>query len=198
MTYHSIEIFLYEPSLQQNPIALGFRFGSSHRIDMLHACLESAKSLIELFLAYPLSAYFGLPVTELSHIGQAFATLFKLSMLDVPGWEVTYVRKMLVDADYFNRLISNFEQVGAVIDQSQPAPCRNSFPTGCAGAMRRVKALYDAKIGAEPTQTSEQEPPSSTVLEGVLHVDQMDWMDDVYWQELLNDTNFLGTTTNLS
>lgn len=185
MNYHSTEIFLYEVSLHANPISIGFNTGSSQRMDMLHACLVSAKSLLDLCLSQPLSTYHALSVIELSHIGQGLATVFKLSLIDVPGWDLSYVRKTISTCDYFDRLIGNLEQVGLFIDQSQPEPCRNSFPTGCANAMRRIKGVYEAKIAAEQAR-------DSVVFEGMgIPADQMDWLDDSYWQELLNDGTFL-------
>jgi hypothetical protein len=191
MTYHSTEIFLYDPALQQSPIAVGFVKGEPHRLDMLHSCLTSAQSLLASFLAQPLSIYFSLCVIELSHIGQSLATIFKLTMVDEPGWDLTYVRKTANTCDYFDLMISKFEQVGAIIDQSQPEPCRNSFPTGCSNAMRKIKGVYEARIAAETAQNTSQEQTNSIGLDGIINGDQIDWMDDVYWQELLNDGNFM-------
>ena len=192
MNYHSTEVFLYEPALQQSPIAVGFVKGEPHRLDMLHSCLTSAKSLLDLFLAQPLSVYFALSVIELSHIGQSLATIFKLAIVDEPGWDLAYVRKTVNTCDYFERIISNFDQVGGIIDQSQPEPCRNAFATGCANAMRKIKGVYEARIAAETAQNTSQEQTNSMGLDGMLNSDQMiDWMDDVYWQELLNDGNFI-------
>ncbi|TVY19923.1 Transcriptional regulator WAR1 [Lachnellula arida] len=173
MNYHSTENFLYEPALQQSPIAVGF-------------------ALLDLFLTQPLSVYYTLTSIELSHLGQSMATIFKLSMIDEPGWDLTYVRKTVNPRDYFDRMINNFDQVGTVIDQSQPEPCRNSFPTGCANAMRKIRGVYEAKIAAETAQTTSQEQTNSLALDGMLNGDQMiDWMDDAYWQDLLNDGNFM-------
>ena len=95
------------------------------------------------------------------------------------------MRKTISTCDYIDRLINALEQVGSFIDQSQPEPCRNSFPTGCANAMRRIKGAYEAKIAAEQAR-------DSVVFEGIgMPGDQMDWLDDAYWQELLNDGTFL-------
>ncbi|TVY78222.1 Transcriptional regulator WAR1 [Lachnellula suecica] len=191
MNYHSTEIFLYEPCLQQHPIAIGFTMGDPQRIDMLHACFVSAKSLLDIFLGQPLSVYSSITVLELSHIGQGLVTFFKLSMVDEPGWDLAYVRKIIGAGEYWDRLISNFEQVGAVIDQSQPEPCRNSFPTGCSNAMRKIKGVYEAKIAAETAQNVSDEQAVSLGLDAMIYGDQIDWMDDVYWEEMLNDGNFL-------
>lgn len=95
------------------------------------------------------------------------------------------MRKTISTCEYFDRLITNLDQVGTEIDQSQPEPCRNSFPTGCANAMRRIKGVYEAKVAAEQER-------DTAILEGMgIMSDQMDWLDDAYWQELLNDGTFL-------
>ena len=191
MTYHSTEIFLYEPALQQPPITVGFVKGEPHRLEMLNSCLTSAQSVLDFFLSLPLSAYFSLWLIELSNIGQALATIFKLAMVDEPGWDLTYVRKTVNPCDYFERMISKFAQVGVIIDESQPEPCRNSFPTGCSNVMRKIKEVYEAKIAAETTQNTSQEQTNSMGLDGIIMADPIDWMDDFYWQELLNDGNFM-------
>lgn len=190
MNYHSVEAFLHEPCLQQNPISAGFSKGGTHRLDMLHSCLISVTSLLDLFLTQPLTAYYALPAIELSSIGQALVTVFKLSMVDEPGWDLAYVRKTAKTPEYFDRMISNFEQVGAIIDQSQPEPCRNSFPTGCAMAMGKIRAVYKARIAAENAQNTTQEQTNMMMQDGFAYGDAIDWMDDVYWQELLNEGNF--------
>ncbi|TVY94178.1 Transcriptional regulator, partial [Lachnellula willkommii] len=174
------------------PYCRWFRKNEPHRLDMLHSCLTSAKALLDLFLTQPLSVYYTLTSIELSHLGQSMATIFKLSMIDEPGWDLTYVRKTVNPRDYFDRMINNFDQVGTVIDQSQPEPCRISFLTGCANAMRKIRGVYEAKIAAETAQTTSQEQTNSLALDGMLNGDQMiDWMDDAYWQDLLNDGNFM-------
>ncbi|TVY27504.1 Transcriptional regulator [Lachnellula hyalina] len=192
MNYHSTEIFLFEPALQQSPVAVGFVKDEPHRLDMLHSCLTSSKALLDLFLTQPLSVYYTLTSIDLANLGQSMATIFKLSMVDEPGWDLTYVRKTINPRDYFDRMINNFEHVGRIIDQSQPEPCRHSFPTGCANAMKKIRGVYEARMAAETAQDTSQEQTNSLALDGLLNGDQMiDWMDDAYWQDLLNDGNFM-------
>jgi len=192
MNYHSTEIFLFEPALQQSPVAVGFVKDEPHRLDMLHSCLTSSKALLDLFLTQPLSVYYTLTSIDLANLGQSMATIFKLSMIDEPGWDLTYVRKTINPRDYFDRMINNFEHVGRIIDQSQPEPCRHSFPTGCANAMKKIRGVYEARMAAETAQDTSQEQTNSLALDGLLNSDQMiDWMDDAYWQDLLNDGNFM-------
>ncbi|RDL32382.1 uncharacterized protein BP5553_08838 [Venustampulla echinocandica] len=164
MNYRGIEIFLYKPALHSNPISIGFNTGNSQRMDMLHSCLVSAKSLLDPNLEQPLSVY------------------------NPPPPDLTYVLKTISTYDYFDRIIANLDKVGALIDQSLLELCRNPFPTGCANAMRRIKSVYEAKVAAEQAR-------NSVVFEGVgINGDQMDWLDDAYWQELLNDGTFLQYT----
>src|SRR4051794_20567879 len=89
MTYHSAEIFLYESSIY-NSFSPNF---SSQRIDMLYSCLLAAQSLLEVFIAQPLTSFYGFAVVNLSQIGQACSTLFKLSLVEEVGWDLAQIRQ---------------------------------------------------------------------------------------------------------
>lgn len=114
---------------------------------MLYACLLSAKSLLDLFLAEPSSSYFGFSIANLAQLGHACSTLFKLSLVEEIGWDIVYVRQTANIAAYLEQLALRFEQAGTAIDHAQRSPSKESFPTGLGRAMRRMKEFYEAKIG---------------------------------------------------
>ncbi|KAF4615887.1 hypothetical protein G7Y89_g15228 [Cudoniella acicularis] len=192
MSYHTSMVFLYESSIQPssfptNPTSFNY---TSPRLDMLFICLQSCKSVLDLCLAEPLSSFRRLSSIQLSHVGHAISALFKLSLVEEPGWDLAEIRKTANVLEYFDRFIANFEQAGKEIDTMQRETCRDCFPTGCSRAMRRVKGVYESRaaaggqlgdIGIEELATLP--PPDGTFPE------QFDWVDDVYWQELLNDGN---------
>jgi hypothetical protein len=188
MTYYSAEIFLYESSLYvlSTPSTL-----TSQRIDMLYACLLSTKSLLDVIIAQPLSSYFGFSVTNLAEMGHACSTLFKLSLVEQAGWDLTHVRQTVNLVAYFDQLISNFEEAGATIDRAQRSPSKESFPTGCSRAMGRVKGWYEAKLALDLETQGHQNPTSVTGVDDMMNWNGFDYLDDSYWQEIMADMTFM-------
>lgn len=188
MSYHSAEIFLYEPSIHPSPSHTTPTPFPSQRLDSLYACLLSAKSLLDIYTAQPLSAYSSLTVISLAQLGHACSTLFKLSLVDCPGWDLGHVRSTVNLGAYFSLLGGMFERAGEMIDGVQGVGCRESFPTGCARAMGRVKAWYEAKV------------EGGVEVEGVGWADDaggmgmgmgFGYLDDLYWQEVMADMSFM-------
>src|ERR1700710_2208448 len=116
---------------------------------MLYTYLLCAKSLLDIFIEQPISSYSGFSVTNLAQIAHACSTLFKLSFLEEVGWDLVHVRQTVNLPAYFDQLISNFTQAGAAIDSAQRSPSKESFPTGSARAMARVKDWYVTKVGQD-------------------------------------------------
>ncbi|RDL40971.1 uncharacterized protein BP5553_00950 [Venustampulla echinocandica] len=189
--YHSAEVYIYQPSIHPSSHGVSFGTGNAQRLELLYACLISCKTLLDLYLALPLSVYYTVSIVELAEMGHGLTALSRLSLVEQPGWDLAHVRKTVNLLDYFGRLISNFEEVGAAIDQSQPEPCRMSLATGCALAMKRVRAVYEAKVAPESEPQPLQEQPGTAGMNISMNMEQFDWIDDAYWQELSSDMSFL-------
>jgi len=156
---------------------------------MLYSALISTKSLLDLFVSQPLVSYFGFCIPSLAQIGQALSTLFKLSVTDEVGWDLQHIRRTVNLSAYFDQLISRFEEAGAQIDNIQTSPCRESFQTAGAKAMARVKCWYEQKVALE-SESSLQPQLSMSGLDDLFAVNSFDYLDDAYWQELM-DMNFM-------
>jgi len=173
-----------EPSLQKSQFPNPSGVGTTQRLDMLWACLLSVKKLLDLFLSQDLSEYFSFCLVDLAHLGHSMSTLFKLSFVEEDGWELVTVRQSANFISYFDQLLGNFEQVGVTIDQSQRSPCKDSFPTGCARAMKKVKSWYEAKIATESEQSGMQDQMNFMDFE---HVFNYAYFSDPNWEELMAD-----------
>jgi hypothetical protein len=192
MTFHSAEAFLSEPSAQLASVPIGLGGGNTQRLDMLYSCLMASQSLLNHIVSQPISAYHSFSVIQLAFTGVGLSTLFKLSIVEEPGWNLVEVRKTVNISEYFERLIEKFEQAGIIMDSHQVQPyVRGSFAAGCAKAMRRVLAFYETRIAAVAGTYISQEPQMATGMEGVMQGEQFDWIDEAYWQEILGDINFL-------
>jgi hypothetical protein len=188
MSYHSAEIFVYEPSLYSTfpPNFIG------QRIDMLYSCLLAAKSFYEVMLAQAPASYYAFAAPSLAQHGYACSTLMKLSLVEEVGWDLAQAWQTFNIAACLDQIISNFEQAGRAIDATQSVPCRESFPSGCARAMKNVKSFYMNRM----VPVSEVEKPSSAMDRDILDTFNwnaaFDYLDDTsYWQEIWGDMNFM-------
>ncbi|KAL2069099.1 hypothetical protein VTL71DRAFT_15437 [Oculimacula yallundae] len=200
MSYNSAEVFTYEPSIYAPFFRTSTTPGSTspQRMDMLYGCLISSQKLLNGYINQPHQAYKGLSVIDLSHIGRGLSTLLKLSLVEEVGWDLAHVRQTVNLSFYFDGLVERFERVGEVVDGMQkrtPRDRANSFPTGCARAMRMVQHWYEAKIAAEAAPSSQHamnEPSTvpSPGMEDVMLDDTFDYMNDANWLDLMGDFNF--------
>jgi hypothetical protein len=189
-SYHCAETFFYESSLHRSLFPTNL---NSQRLDMLYACLISAKSFLDIYLTLPLSSYYGMSIVTLAQLGHALSTLFKLLFVDVPGWDLAHVRETANLLHYFEHIIGRFEQVGAQIDNSQATPAKRSFCSGGALAMGRVKGWYEARIAAETEKRQQEEQAGLRGLEDFLSGEKFDYLDEAYlmgdwkWDEIVGD-----------
>jgi hypothetical protein len=158
---------------------------------MLWSCLLAIKSLFEIFLSQPLASFCGFSIIHLSQIGHGLSTMFKLSFVEEIGWDVAHVRETENLLYYFDRFIARFEEAGAAIDQTQNVPCREAFGTGCSRVLRRIKGWYEAKVATESEQENGQEQTSLMGMEDVSIGGSFDYLDDAYWQDILDDLNLM-------
>jgi hypothetical protein len=185
MKYHSCEIFLYDPCLQKHLFPPS---SNSLRLDMLYACLLSAKTFLDLILEQPLSIFFGLSIPSLSQMGHAISTLVKLSFVEEDGWNLANVRDSINLGFYIGQFVASFEKAGALIDKAQSTPCKVSFPTGCSVAMRRVLAACEAKIAGESEPVGFQGQPGYSAMDETLSAGAaFERIDDAYWEAIIGD-----------
>jgi hypothetical protein len=185
MKYHSCEVFLYDPCLQKHLFPPS---SNSLRLDMLYACLLSAKNFLNLVLEQPLSIFFGLSILSLSQMGHAISTLAKLAFVEEDGWNLANVRETINLRSYFNQFVASFEKAGTIIDKAQSTPCKVSFPTGCSMALRRVLAACEAKIAAESEPVGFQGQAGYSALDETLSLAvAFENIDDAYWEAIIGD-----------
>lgn len=151
---------------------------------MMSTCLLAVQKLLELSIAQKVSKCAALSGAQLSFIGLGLSTLFKLSVVEQPGWDLAQVRQNVNVFDFFDHLIKKFEQAGADVDHLQPEPCRLSFQEGCSRAMRRVRGVYETKMGVVSGTNLVPEQEMSG-MDGLTAMDQYDWIDDAYWQDMI-------------
>lgn len=121
-------------------------------------------------------------------MGIACSTLFKLSLVDEVGWDLTNIRKNLPFKEYFEKSRINLEQVGLAIDQNQREPCKPSFYTSGALKMKKIQMWYEAKVAKESSQPIDGRPPE---ISDPLAMDNLGIYGDRFWEDFMNDGGFM-------
>jgi hypothetical protein len=189
MCYNSAEVLLYEPSLYKS--LLNPKDAVSQRLDMLYGCLLASQKLLDGYVAMSPSEYYGFSIVDLAHLGRGLTTLLRLSLLDENGWDKHHVRQTADLIYYFDHVGGIFEQVGSTMDQGQRKKVRDSFPTGCARAMKRVKVWYESKIALEADSRIVTEEIPLESMEFDFTSDHFDYWNDRNLLELMGDGAFL-------
>jgi hypothetical protein len=135
---------------------------NSHRLDMLNSCLNSIKLLLDLCIDQKIEAYFSFCGADSAALGYGLITLFKLHLVDEPGWDLEYVQQTISFANYFTICKDRFEEVGTTLDQKQQVSCKPCFQTLVATKMKRGRPWFDSKIAeAHARQKNEIESEMS-------------------------------------
>ncbi|MCJ1466617.1 hypothetical protein MMC07_005237 [Pseudocyphellaria aurata] len=173
--YHNAEIHLYEHGI---PNASSTMYGthSSNRVDMLYACLVACQSFFDIFLALPSDVFFSLSISTFAHMTLALATVFKLSLLDAPGWDLAHVRQRFDVALLPDKLIARFQEASRTIDPRQQINGTDAF-SRCAQRFRQIKRWYDTKTTADSA-------PASVDVDA-MEAFERDFLQENYWQDLI-------------
>ncbi|OTA65139.1 hypothetical protein K449DRAFT_392224 [Hypoxylon sp. EC38] len=112
--------------------------------------LESVLSIVERWLAayseMPLGDWVGISVDIFTQFMQYFVVLFKLSILDEPGWDLQEVRRRADIFEILDRACENIDRVPVItgmVDAEGPRSGR-FFKMNCI--LRHVKALFLAEM----------------------------------------------------
>ena len=66
----------------------------------------ASKSLLDAVITLPLAAYHAFPFPNLPQVALGLFTLFKLAIVEDPGWDLVHVRETINLASYFDHLVS--------------------------------------------------------------------------------------------
>lgn len=185
--YLCAEIALYEPCLQKLHFPRDLANGNMQRLNMLHACHDATRKLMERCLARPISDYFTFCVIDVASMGLSCSTLLKLSLVDENGWDLVSVRRNVSFKDYFERLRNNFEQVGLAIDKNQQVPCKPSIFTNGNMRMKAIQAWYEGRLANE----GQQNPGISQDMTELVNVGEFGIFGDRFWEDFMVEGGFI-------
>lgn len=113
MHYHLMEIFLYEPALNDNMDPLRYGTYPFARLNMLYACLNSTKRCFDTISSFPPSELFDLPHTIWTILGYAIVVLSRLSLLRAAGWDPEHVRSVIDISESMDSLLRRLDEAKA-------------------------------------------------------------------------------------
>lgn len=191
--YHSAEIHLYENSIHKGS-SLDYGSYPLQQIDMLHRCLISCKSLFEIFLTVPPEEFTSLSLLTLGTVGHAIASIFKLSLLQIPGWDVKYVQQTLDLFSLFDTLICQFETTFDPTATRQQMAGFNDPASKLARKLRRVKLWLQSNLTI--TEDSLETPSEGPVLTAA-NLDMFDMGDPFFFFDQMSWDQMAGVNITL-
>lgn len=114
------------------------------RLDHLYACLMAIKEFLDLFVAMEPATYACFSATHLCQTAYVFTALFRLSILDCPGWDRAAVCNV---AD----IVAIADKVSQQARQAGEATANESFLT-MAIAIDKMRTVWAARVHAVPVE----------------------------------------------
>jgi hypothetical protein len=183
--YHNAEIHLYEHSIHKAP-SLDYGSYSLQRVDMLHSCLISCKSLFEVFLTVPSKEFLSLSMLTLGTVGHALASLFKLSLLQIPGWDAKHVQQTLDISSLLDKLICRFDATFNPTTRQQMADSSYAA-SSFARKLRRVKTWLESNFTIAGDSLDNPSPGPILTAANLDMFDMGDpfcFFDDMSWEQM--------------
>jgi len=149
--YHSTEIHLFEVGLCKLPAPVNYTF---QRLDALYSCLLATRSYFDIVLSVPVELYFSLPIVSHATLPHALVIFSKLSLIEVDGWDLSYVRQTMNFATVLDQIASKLEEAKKVMEIDPLATVHSDAFSHYARKLRRVKGWWDAKFATDPAEVA--------------------------------------------
>ena len=159
-----------------------------HRFEYFYGCLNSIKSWFDVLFKIPPADYIGFPFPIFSQIAQCLITLFKLSMLDDPGWDRKMVQNTANVLLILDQLSHSLLQVPSCAGLESD-PIEGDVFTRTAKVSESIRQVWEAKLAVEPV--GHDIAISQNVLEAVPDVaPTMNFSDDTWMSDILVSLNW--------
>ncbi|KAH8684458.1 hypothetical protein BGZ60DRAFT_166324 [Tricladium varicosporioides] len=152
LSYHAIEVLLYKCGLFKSSSTSSSDISGFDRLEILHKCLQSVKSFMDVFFAIPASQFHTLPIAILGHLMHVLVVLQILSCFESSDWDLEYSRQEVSLTTVLKNLADKFENVTKelAIDAGSTIKGQDVFSIS-AVKMRCVEEYCRSKMaGLEP------------------------------------------------
>jgi hypothetical protein len=183
MNYYTAEICLYQVGFKLSSTAGVVRQNlESLRItDILYACFQATRSWFESYLSIPSADYCTLSIIHFGQLFHAIGALYKLSVFDVPEWDIAKVRETLDLSSLLDQISIRLEAaenlcVGSAVMQNSPW----AF---CISKLRHCKAWWNMTVASEMDISADggNWPEGNGELLPMMNFDSL---DEYLWQAM--------------
>lgn len=109
MEFYNTELRIHEIALSQAPDI--FSGQDNRRLECLYACLNAAKSWIDVFLSIPPVQYVDFSTSTYVNLIHCFVSIYRLMTFEHPEWDRGLVREHLDASSFAEQTERNFSQV---------------------------------------------------------------------------------------
>lgn len=168
-------ICLYEIAIQ--PPNKSSEGSTITQLDHLYTCLQAVKEFFDLLLSSPPATFISLPLPILVQISHTLNSLFRLSILDCPGWDKTVVRSTVDLLSIAERLAVQLGQVAQSAGIDNAGSDDDSFSIS-ARDMLKLRAAWASRMA------DSGQPATETVERPSIPNTEMGYMDNfLAWPE---------------
>ncbi|KAI1863722.1 uncharacterized protein JN550_009422 [Neoarthrinium moseri] len=183
----STEVAIYELALSPQTSSSAYKIQDYRRREYLQMCLESAKAFMDVFLQIEPAEYCGIPLWLMIQFAHCAQAIYRLSLLDDPGWDRSAVRQFVDVLEILERAAVRMTAAHEACGYSINGSDKGVF-TRSAAALRATIPQWSAAleqvgaIAARPTARTNPDLPVDPML-----IDFTDdtWLTDVFssWDE---------------
>lgn len=140
--YHT-ELSLYEVGLlRRGELSDGPGF---HRVDTFYACLHATKSWFDIFTNLGPDGYIGLSISTFTQLAHCIITLYRLSTVDDPAWNLILVREIADFSLILDQVINSMTGLKWVASPEFGESSQDDIITSTSQRLQRIKMWWDKK-----------------------------------------------------
>jgi hypothetical protein len=161
-------------------------------LDLLHACLQPTKSLIDAFISLPWTIYFSIPYEFFVRLKQAIIILSKLLLFDCEGWDTKHVRNQVNLVEVLDLVCERFNETKKVFQANPLTMEHDDAFSKSARTLQDVRVWYVANLENE----SGQEATATAQEQNGAPGNQVEYsFGEMFWGDIMDD---LGTFSAVS
>jgi len=182
--YYAAEICLYEVGfkLSSTTGVVYHDLGSLRLCDILYACFQATRSWFDSYLSVSIEDSFTLNVTTFGQLFHAIGALHKLSVFDIPEWDIAMVRETLDLSNLLGQIALRVEDAGNLY--SEEVKIQNNAWKFCAAKLRNCKIWWDSTLAQETDAFAGGRAWSEGFNEELLPFMNFESFDEYFWQPM--------------
>jgi hypothetical protein len=180
MQYLTVEMSLYEITLLKSPSLATAWNQDFQLLELLYSCLQASKSFFDIFFSTPVTLYHCIPMPTFASLTRSLIVLQKLSVLEHPDWNLTFVRETLNFIDVLDSLIERFDQVKRAICFDPETSDGTDMFTRTATKIKCIKSFFEERMSLESSGQEAQtwNPEVTRTAELMDFFDEL-WLNDI-------------------